>query len=148
MISETGIGEINEAKCNHDLVLKGNYYYCSKCKHKIKSTFLEALTNSSKSETELNKNTILTEANELIFGERQVAYGHPSKNYDTVSKLWTTYLHEKYKNSMGMQMVNVSAEDVCWMMVLLKMARQMNSSKRDNLVDAAGYIALIERLSE
>jgi len=37
---------------------------------------------------------------------------------------------------------------VCWMMVLLKASRQMNAPKRDNLVDAAGYIGLIERIQK
>jgi len=41
----------------------------------------------------------------------------------------------------------LSEEDVCWMMVLLKMARQMHTYKDDNLVDAIGYIALIEKVN-
>jgi hypothetical protein len=32
------------------------------------------------------------------------------------------------------------------MMVMLKAARQMNADKEDNLVDAIGYIALIEKI--
>jgi hypothetical protein len=42
----------------------------------------------------------------------------------------------------------MTAEDVCWFMVLLKMARQAHMNKRDNLVDAVGYIALIERIQD
>ena len=32
-------------------------------------------------------------------------------------------------------------------MALLKMARQMNADKRDNIVDAIGYIGLINRIN-
>ena len=86
---------------------------------------------------------ILKEAEGIIWGDREQTYGHPSKNLDRISILWNTYIEGKYDNAP----FNFTAEDVCWMMVLLKMARQMNAPKRDNLVDAVGYIALIERLS-
>ena len=86
---------------------------------------------------------ILEEAQGIIYGDREQTYGKPDANLKRIALLWDTYLHGKYGWA-----VDLSAEDVCWMMVLLKMARQMNADKRDNLVDAAGYIALIERLEE
>jgi hypothetical protein len=82
-------------------------------------------------------------AKEIIYGDREETYGHPSKNLVLISQLWTIYLHQKY----GVNVI-VNAEDVCWMMNLLKMARQMNSAKQDNVVDAIGYLALIDRLGE
>ncbi|MBA3776896.1 MAG: hypothetical protein H0X11_10715 [Betaproteobacteria bacterium] len=81
--------------------------------------------------------SILTEANDLIHGDRQASYGHPRTNLDRVAALWSVPLG-----------VTVTAEQVCLCMALLKIARQVNKAKRDNLVDAAGYIALIERLGE
>lgn len=33
-------------------------------------------------------------------------------------------------------------------MIALKMAREMNKSKRDNLVDIAGYAGVLEKLSK
>lgn len=82
-------------------------------------------------------------AKEIIYGDREQTYGHPSKNLERIAQLWTLYLHQKY----GAQ-VNVNAEDVCWMMNLLKMTRQMNQVKQDNVIDAIGYLALIDRLGE
>lgn len=87
--------------------------------------------------------TVLEEANTIIFGDREQTYGHPAKNINNIARQWSLYLEQKH----GLIM-DISAEDVCWMMVTLKMARQINSSKRDNLVDAAGYLALIDRIDK
>ena len=87
---------------------------------------------------------ILEEASQIIHGDREQTYGKPDANLKRIADLWSMYLEKKY----GVYSTNIlSPEDVCWMMVLLKMARQMNASKRDNLVDAAGYIALIEKIA-
>lgn len=85
---------------------------------------------------------ILEEAKDIIYGDREQCYGKPTVGLTRIAALWETYLMEKYRGDVS----TISSEDVCWMMVLLKMARQMNAPKRDNLVDAVGYIALIERL--
>jgi hypothetical protein len=87
--------------------------------------------------------TIFDEAKEIIHGDREELYGHPSKNLERIATQWSLYMRQKYN-----QQVLLSAEDVCWMMSVLKMVRQMNADKRDNLVDAIGYIGLIERLNE
>ncbi len=84
---------------------------------------------------------ILEEAQQIIYGDREQAYGKPEANLVRIANLWVAYIHNKYGVIAPLQ-----TEDVCWMMVLLKMAREMNAAKRDNLVDAAGYIALIERI--
>lgn len=84
---------------------------------------------------------ILQEAEEIIFGDREQVYGHPAKNLERIAEYWALYLKHKF----GTQLL-LSAEDVCWMMAQLKMTRQMNTHKRDNLVDTAGYVALIERV--
>lgn len=86
---------------------------------------------------------ILEEAQEIIYGDRELTYGHPSKNLEKIATQWSLYLHQKH----GLD-INITPEDVCWMMADLKKVRQMNVSKRDNLVDAAGYIALIERIDQ
>jgi hypothetical protein len=86
---------------------------------------------------------VIEDANKIIHGDREQTYGHPSKNLERIATQWSLYLRQKYN-----QQVLLSAEDVCWMMSVLKMVRQMNAEKRDNLVDAIGYIGLIERLNE
>lgn len=93
-----------------------------------------------------SKDTILSEAEAIIYGDREETYGTPSVNLDNIAKQWSLYLNQLFPE-MDIT-IQLCAEDVCWMMVQLKMMRQLNSYKRDNLVDAIGYIGLIERLSD
>jgi len=81
---------------------------------------------------------ILDEAKEIIYGDREKTYGHPSVNLDNIAKFWSVYLKK-----------DVNAQDVATMMVLLKIARLKNQpDHRDSLVDSVGYLALIERIKE
>jgi Domain of unknown function (DUF6378) len=88
--------------------------------------------------------TILQEAQEIIYGDREETYGRPDKNLNAIAALWTDYLFAKAKG--GTEGIFISPQDVCMMMVLMKVARQVNSFKRDNLVDICGYAALNDRL--
>jgi hypothetical protein len=83
--------------------------------------------------------TVLDEAKEIIYGDREKTYGHPNKNLKKIAALWTAYLDGKQV---------VTPQDVCMMMVLLKAARHANFYKRDNLVDISGYAALGSRVEE
>jgi hypothetical protein len=85
----------------------------------------------------LKNNTILDEAKEIIYGDREQTYGHPAKNLNMISSLWSNYLG-----------IPIGAQDVCMMMILLKVSRQSNAYTRDNLVDIAGYAALNSRLED
>lgn len=88
---------------------------------------------------------ILEEAQSIIYGDREKTYGHPSVNLDNIAKFWTIYLNAKFNATK----TELKAEDVATMMTLLKIARLMNQpDHRDSLVDAAGYLALIERIKE
>jgi len=89
------------------------------------------------------QSNILTEAESIIYGDREQTYGHPAKNLSAIGILWSAHIHAKY----GIEVMR-DAEDVCWMMVQLKSARAMNKHSRDNQVDAAGYVALVERIRE
>lgn len=90
------------------------------------------------------KVSILTEAETIIYGDREKTYGHPAKNLKTIANMWNAYL-----NNMDDANFNVSAKDVAAMMMLVKVARFANDpSHRDNLVDVCGYAALIERCDE
>lgn len=74
---------------------------------------------------------ILLKAHGLINLERQWEYGEPKKNFDRVAALWSAYLDRE-----------ITGHDVACLMALLKLARQANRHKADNLLDAAGYIGL------
>jgi len=73
--------------------------------------------------------TIAEEAADLVSGDRQAAYGHPYDNFLETARLWSVVL--------GM---NVTPEQVALCMVQVKLAREINVPKRDNLVDAIGYL--------
>jgi len=90
------------------------------------------------------KESILTEAHTIIYGDREKTYGHPAKNLKTIAAMWSAYM-----NNMDDGNFAVTAKDVAAMMMLVKVARYANDpSHRDNLVDICGYAALIERCDE
>jgi len=88
--------------------------------------------------------SILNEAQHIIWGDREKTYGEPDVNLKRISGMWNAYMSAKAQGGS----TTIEPEDVCWMMVMLKASRQMNALKRDNLVDAAGYIGLIERIQK
>ena len=94
------------------------------------------------------KKSILDEAQGIIWGDREKTYGEPDVNLKRIATLWNAFLVSRYKHGFTGEPYEITSEDVCWMMVLLKASRQMNTPKRDNLVDAAGYIGLIERIQK
>ncbi len=87
--------------------------------------------------------SILQEAEEIIYGDREQTYGHPGKNLTNIANLWGMYLAGKFGNGIG----SIQAEDVANMMMLVKIARLINTpGHRDSLVDICGYAALVERI--
>jgi len=83
---------------------------------------------------ELGKESMLDEAKRLTSRDRQKNYGHPKDNFKRIADLWNAYLSNR-KNPVS----PISVEDIAWMMVLLKIARDLNRPTKDNLVDAVGY---------
>ena len=84
--------------------------------------------------------SVLSEANRIIYGDREKTYGSPSKNLKVIAEMWNAYLGNE---------VCLTAQDVCVMMILLKAARLGNTpGHRDSVVDICGYAALIERCDE
>lgn len=86
---------------------------------------------------------ILAEASKVIYGDREQTYGDPGKNIRVIADYWTTYLISKGFDFLE----GLDYDDVCNMMVLLKIARLSNTPMhRDSLVDVCGYLALAERI--
>jgi len=79
--------------------------------------------------------SILTQAEELINGDRRADYGHPLDDFTRTAHMWQAILG-----------VRVSPEQVGLCMVALKMSRFLNKPKNDNLVDGAGYFGTIEMI--
>lgn len=89
---------------------------------------------------ELNNRTdILTEANNLVNGERNSSYGDPLDDFSTTASFWQTYL-SRTMDARGE--LKIEPHDVAIMMSLLKVARMSWSpDKRDHWADLAGYTA-------
>lgn len=87
------------------------------------------------------KKPLLIEANDIIHGERRETYGDAANGMKGVADQWSLYMRQKY----GIEL-ELTAEDACWMMADVKKYRQMHKARRDNVLDAAGYIGLIEQV--
>lgn len=85
-----------------------------------------------------SKETITQEAERLIHGNRNADYGHPLEDFTRTGKLWAAIL--------GIE--TVTPQQVALCMVALKISRQINRPKRDNLVDGCGYFGTIEMMEE
>lgn len=91
----------------------------------------------------MSANNVLKEAHNIIYGDREKTYGHPSKNLKTIAKMWNAFLEARTGGG------ELNAKDVASMMILLKTARLANNpDHRDSVVDICGYAALIERCDE
>lgn len=83
--------------------------------------------------------SILTEAHALVHGDRQATYGHPAVDFSRTAALVNVLLAHKLSADLG-------PEDVALLMVAVKLSRECHEHKRDNLVDAAGYLECRERV--
>ena len=82
-------------------------------------------------------NTLMVEAYSLITGDRKDAYGQVENSFEGIADVWTGLLKNKLEHGQ-----RLAPEDVALMMTGLKLARETNQRKRDNIVDAHGYLAL------
>lgn len=78
-----------------------------------------------------------------IISERGVNYGDPRESFTQIGEIWSTLLRGKLAPGQS-----VSPSDVGLLMAALKIVRQSNTHKRDNLVDAIGYLTIVSRLEE
>lgn len=83
----------------------------------------------------VNEETILQEAQRLVYGPRERAYGHPAEDYRRVARLWSVILDH-----------DISAAEAALCMVAVKIAREVHEPSRDNRVDMAGYAAVVDRI--
>jgi len=82
--------------------------------------------------------SILQEADALVNGDRQAAYGTPQANF----KRWSNLCWASDRENLR----SLTPEDLAWIMVLGKIARDTNGPKRDNIVDGAAYLEIVNRL--
>ncbi len=82
--------------------------------------------------------TVLEEAQRLIFGDRNAAYGHPAEDFARTGRMWGAIL--------GIPDVPPAQVGLC--MAALKISREVHRPKRDNLVDLAGYAGTVAMVRE
>ena len=78
--------------------------------------------------------TATQEAERLVHGARNRAYGHPSQDFARTGRLWGAIL--------GIE--DIAPETVGLCMAALKISREVNKPARDNRVDAAGYMECVD----
>lgn len=78
--------------------------------------------------------TVLEEAQRLIYGDRQGSYGHPLDDFTRTGRMWGAIL--------GIPDVPPEAVGLC--MVAVKISREVNHPKRDSRVDMAGYAGCVD----
>ncbi len=81
--------------------------------------------------------SILQEAQRLVHGPRGDSYGPPHRDFERTAKIWSAILG-----------IEVTASQACLCMIGVKISRQCNKPKRDNMVDAAGYAECVNMIEE
>ena len=86
-------------------------------------------------QVEVQQKTMLQQAHDLVYGERQQDYGTPVKNFTQIAMVWNGLLAHKLSKP-------ITAVDVTLLMDGLKSVRLMNSPDHaDSWIDKAGYTA-------
>lgn len=85
--------------------------------------------------------TVAQEARNLQYGEREDQYGHPRVTLTRTAAMWSALLSDKLGEGEFF-----TPEDVARMLATLKLARDAHNPKRDNRVDAIGYLIALDRL--
>lgn len=96
---------------------------------------------------EEDKETILQEAIRLTAVDRQKDYGHPIDDFTCAATLINICLQRKYKEKW-LSILSIDATDIPIIQICVKLAREMNKHKRDNLVDICGYARTLEMVME
>ena len=122
---------INEHEAHKSM----NYgYLCDDCYEKV------MFTPSTKVQAAPVPN-VLEEAMDLIYGDRQDAYGPVTASFQRIAELWTVVLGAV-----------VTADQVALCLIQLKIARALNDTnmsraiKRDTIVDISGYAGCLGKL--
>lgn len=80
----------------------------------------------------------LEEAQRLVHGDRQAAYGHPIDDYTRTGRMWGAILG----------IPDIDPRICTLMMAAVKVSREVNAPKRDNRVDLAGYAECAQLIAE
>lgn len=86
---------------------------------------------------------ILNEAAGLIVGQRQQDYGTPEENFQRMADYANIHFGKNLKYN-----IPITPRQTAEYMILLKMARTINSPTRDSYVDIGGYAGIAGELAQ
>ena len=87
----------------------------------------------------IESQSVLAEADAVAGQDRSRDYGHPLVNHERIAAIWSVQLGCKLESP-------IEPREVALMMIGLKLAREVNTPKRDNLVDIAGYVKCVDMI--
>lgn len=79
---------------------------------------------------------VLEEAKLITATDRNSSYGEPEDNFQRIADFWNVFLEPQLKDG-----VKLIPGDVAALMIMVKLAREMNAPNEDNKTDIAGYAA-------
>ena len=88
--------------------------------------------------------TVLQEAQRLVHGDRNAAYGHPRIDYKATGRMFGAIL-ERW---LGREIPDVPPRIAALMMVAVKVSREAGKHKRDNCTDMAGYAECVNWIAD
>nr|DAO88979.1 MAG TPA: hypothetical protein [Caudoviricetes sp.] len=74
----------------------------------------------------MTRTEILAEAEKCVCSDRNLQYGEPEDNFNTIAKLWSAFLD-----------IHISAPQVAAMMILMKTARIKASQGRGKIQEVS-----------
>ena len=86
---------------------------------------------------EENKQSILSEAEEIVNGSRHSDYGDARESFGRIATIASVMTGKE-----------LSPEDCCAVLMAVKLVRESFAHKRDNLVDLCGYAHIMNELNE
>lgn len=142
---EREVNYITCAKCNYKFMFMAEEpdFRCPQCR--FLNTVGEKKENSKEVPPFKGSSSVLSEAYQVINGDRQDVYGSPEDSFQIIAEFWNIYIRYKFKSLK----INLKPIDVAHLMALFKEARILGQKpERDNYRDAIGYLALAaDRLS-
>ena len=121
---------LNGKDCQSDQILN----IIGDCGYDLRKDKMDVIFEEIKTE---NK-SILSEAEEIVNGNRQSDYGEAANNFHRIANV---------VNSMYPQL-NINAQQCCAVLMAVKLIREGFRHKRDNLVDLCGYAHIMNEIND